>query len=61
LETVKSILKALAVMSLAALGSGSLTAAIGYQLNEGNRTTDVSIGVFLVLGAFFLYRAWFTR
>jgi hypothetical protein len=51
-------LMALVIMTLAAFGAGSLTTA-ATQSHE--QPLYAGFGVFFLLGAFFLYRAWFMR
>ena len=52
--------KALAIMILAAFGSGLFHGGVRstYDFDSG---FEVGLGVFLLLGAWFLYRAWFDR
>jgi hypothetical protein len=62
MQAFKTLLKALAIMALAALGSCSLTAAAGdHSFGGGDQGLEVGVGIFLLLGAFFLYRTWFVR
>ena len=58
MNPLTTTLKALAIMILAAFGSGALFDGIKTEWNPG---PSVGFGVFLLLGAFFLYRAWFAR
>jgi len=51
-------LRALAVMAAAAVGSCSVASSIGGMTPE-ETGIRVGIGVFLLVGAWFLYRGWF--
>jgi hypothetical protein len=53
-----AILKASAIMILAAFGAASLTTA---ATRSDDQLGDAGFGVFFLLGAFFLYRAWFMQ
>ena len=68
MDTFLTVLKALAIMLLASLGAMSITFAINLLAGPGATSTtssqsavSVFVGVFLLTGAAFLYRAWFTR
>jgi hypothetical protein len=58
MRTALAVLKALSVMVLAAFGAGNVVAGFRSYYDAG---FNVGLGVFLLLGAFFLYRAWFAR
>jgi hypothetical protein len=51
------VLKAFAVMAVAGFGGAAIGAGIKVSRDGG----EVGFGTFLLAGAFFLYRAWFTR
>jgi hypothetical protein len=51
-----ALLKTLAIMTLAAFGARLLTTAA-----SDDQVGDAGFGVLFLLGAFFLYRAWFMR
>jgi hypothetical protein len=53
-ERFKTFTKAIAIMLLAAVGAGTLHGGLASDDHFG-----VGVGVFGLLGAFFLYRAWF--
>jgi hypothetical protein len=52
------VLKALAIIVLAATGAGVFVEGLNTSYNAG---ANVAWGVAMLLGAAFLYRAWFWR
>ena len=58
MQSFVTVVKALAIMLLAATGSAAIFSDMKASYNVG---PGIFIGVFSLLGAFFLYRAWFAR
>lgn len=55
---LRTFLKAVAVMLLAAFGAGIFYGGMHSTFDAG---FNIGLGVFLMLGAAFLYRSWFWR
>jgi hypothetical protein len=55
-----SALKAFSIMSLAGLGSCSLAAGREHNPYQ-NSSAEIGMGVFLLVGALFLYKKWYSR
>ena len=56
-ERIKTLTKAITVVLLAAFGTWAIYS--GFAMATGNSQAHIGVGVFCLLGAVPLYRAWF--